>query len=162
MKAVELLRKHTTQFIGDAHAIKLLELLEGKNMSSERFKLILCNAGFVWFVKAVDILKFKFHVNIRGTGIKYYSSGHSIRYVGDMPDFAIERAKTALNLGIKDITLHSMEELPVTRVHIDPVMVGWIDEPKFHTDEFGELFTYRPMNEGVVLAIWNNERELEI
>ena len=147
---------------GSQHTLRLLSLLEKTYTSIERWKLQLAEQGFVWIITTKYILNLKYHVNIRGSGIKYYSDTQAIRYVGDIPDFALNRAESAIRLGIEVITLHSMNPLPVERIHIDPVMVGWIQDPKIHTDISGRFFSYDMKAEGIVLAIWDNEKELEL
>ena len=164
METLNMVKKATIRQNTDniAHTLRLLTLLEADGKSIERIELELAENNLVWIITASDVLKFKYHVNIRGKAIQYYTAKHSRSYVGDIPDFALERAELALRLGIRNITLHSMNPLPVTRVHIDPVMVGWIQDAAIHTDKDGEFFTYWPKNEGVVLAIWDNEKELEL
>ena len=150
------------ELVNPTHTKRLLCLIEGEDKSLEYRKLELMENNLIWYVTAGSILKFKYHVNIRGCGIAYYSDEQVERYIGDIPDFAISRAELALRLGIRYITLHSMNPLPVERVHIDPIMVGWIQAPEIHTDISGRFFSYQEKNQGVILAIWDNEKELEL
>ena len=164
MNTLDIVRQEITNHNVDnpTHTLRLLTLVENGGVSLERRKLQLAENNLIWIITAGGILKFKYHVNIKGDAIQYYTGEHSRRYVGDIPDFALGRAELALRLGVRDITLHSMQPLPVTRVHIDPVMVGWLQDAGIHTKQNGEFFTYHPKNEGVVLAVWDNEKELEL
>jgi len=164
MNTLTIIKQEVTKLeaVNPVHIKRLLSLIENGGKSLEYRKLELAENNLVWCVTAGGILKFKYHVNIRGCGIAYYSDKQARRYVGDIPDFAISRAELAIRLGIRYITLHSMNPLPVERIHIDPVMVGWIQDPEIHTDISGRFFSYQRDNQGVVLAIWANEKEFEL
>ncbi len=106
---------------------RLLDL-EGVQ-SWERIKMDLLDADFRWYVTAESLNKFKHFAVVRS--VQGYRN-----YIGDIPDFAIERAEFAISLGIKEITIHSMQPLPVSRVSTDPVMVGWLRIPHESVDKF--------------------------
>ena len=120
----------------------------------ERLKLDLIDAGFLWYVEARDLNKFNFLAVVRATQAR-------ADYIGDIPDFALERAEAAISLGIREITIHSNEELPIDRTHTDPVMVGWkvcpaISQSRRFVD--ANLDSW----EGVVIAVWDNDKEFEL
>ena len=110
---------------------------------SENLVALAEKSGLVWSVSAEQIWKhFKYHANVRGFGVRSGFAEVPVEYAGDIPDFALKRAELAVRLGMKCITLHSVVPLAV-----DPVMVGW--------------FGY-PLTNGFVLAVWYNEKELEL
>ena len=133
------------------HTRRLLDLEGVRNW--ERTKIDLLDADFRWYVTARNLNLFKYFAVVRTV------QGER-NYIGDIPNFAIERAELAISLGIKEITIHSMQPLPVSRVDTDPVMVGWLYIPQKAADNF--TYGHYGNWEGVVLAVWDNERELEL
>ncbi len=163
MEVLEMVKHDAVQVnvLGASHTIKLLSFLEKEGRKSiERWKLEIAEHDLIWYITAKAISKFKYHVNLIGGAITFYGDG--VRYVGDLPDFALDRAELALSLGIEMITLHSMLPLPIKRVHIDPVMIGWLQHPAFFMHVDNRPHSCNDSAEGVVLAIWNNEKEFEL
>lgn len=151
------------------HKRRLLDVLDDNFFSAERMELKLAEAGFIWFITLEKVLRFKYHACVRG-GVKVSSLEE--RYVGDIPDFALSNAQKAIDLGIKFITIHSMQEMPVVRAKTDPLMVGWYGMPCFNEGrreiKTGEkYFTGREyisclIQRGFVIAIWDGDKELEL
>ena len=119
MNNLEILRDTVIQGVSSNtnHIRRLLDLEGVKNW--ERIKLDLMDVGFRWYVNAKRLNKFKYFAIARG---RHYRESN---YIGDIPDFAIDRAELALSLGIKGLTVHSTQPLPITRIVTDPIMVGW-------------------------------------
>lgn len=91
------------------------------------------NAGFVWMVDSGFVRKFRYHAAV-GQDYEWHGyrvfikQGHirqAIVYSGDIPEFALDRAQIAKELGIDNFTIHSMQPLPVSFLLTDPVLVGW-------------------------------------
>ena len=161
MNVLDVIRKSATKIeVGGstAHTKSLLELLQPGHWSEERKKLVFIEAGFLWTITNRQILHFKHHANIRGNGIHHH--GAFCRYVGDIPDFALDRAHRICNLGITYLTIHSMSPMPVERMYSDPVMVGWSGDPELREGNIGWIIL-SPV-EGFIIAVWDNEKELEI
>ncbi len=139
-----------SNIIGTNHTRKLLDVRGDK--SWERMKLDLLDAGFYFYI-GKKIKQFKYYAIVRSR--KFESN-----YIGDIPDFALDRAELALSIGVKEITIHSMQPLPVTRKSTDPIMVGWMrDLPNSISNEY--CYDSDAI-EGVVLAAWDMEKEIEL
>ena len=162
MEVLEMVKQSAVQvnLSGAAHTKRLLSFLEEDRKSMERWKMEIAEHGLLWFIQAKDVLKFRYHVNLRDNVIMH--CGQNVRYIGDIPDFALDRAELATKLHFWGITLHSMNPLPVERVNIDPVMIGWLQDPGIRIERDGSSSSHYPTAEGVVLAIWSNEKELEL
>jgi hypothetical protein len=114
----------------------------------------LLEEGFVWFISIQNVLKFKYHAVVRTPHPVHFNYQNLPLYTGDIPDFAINRAALALKCGLELITIHSMRPMPIERVKTDPVLIGWESDPNFEYPKRGA--------EGVVIAIWDNDKELEL
>ena len=85
-----------------------------------------------------------------------------------MPDFAIDRLKIAKGIGLKWITIHSMEPLPVEQhqimMRIDPVLVGWKEKPWIHsnTNDYWDVGMGLDNIAGFVIAMWDMDKELTL
>jgi len=127
-------------------------------------------------VKGNIIKKFKYYAGVNMALGEKDVDYSGLRYVGDIPDFALTRIenfilmfKRRLVLSVLPdawltplVTIHSNIFLPVEHIDlhpIDPVVIGW---KKYETgsqrisynDLLGEI--------GFVLAVWDNDKELEI
>ncbi len=112
-----------------------------------------------------------------------------ILYAGDIPEFALDRLElfnkvwdSIYNIPLVNsnivhytrspaITIHSMSPLPIIteRVKIrdipkvDPVLVGWLKDPRLVFDKGKtQLWGEDSQSLGIVLAVWDNDKELEI
>ena len=86
----------------------------------------------------------------------------SVLYIGDIPDSAIDRIKVAGDY-LSYFTIHSAETLKVARqALIDPVVIGWKDPPAILVDKKAQFKRCSKYCEGVVIAIWDKEKELDI
>ena len=132
------------------------------------------NAGFTWLVDTAFIRKFCYHAAV---GQDYQWHDHrvfvkqgrirqAIVYVGDIPDFALDRVEIARETGINNFTIHSMLPLPVSFLITDPVLVGWPALPSIEIHNDGkhkqELSFAVEEVKGIVIAVWDASRELEI
>lgn len=126
----------------------------------------LVGADFRYFIKPDFVKRFYFHALMKGDregGIPsmfWAFDGDSIGpwYVGDVPDFALDNAVKALSCGVRYLTIHSLKPLPVVRAMCDPVMVGWVNNPQIRL--FDRVVLQPQL--AVVIAIWDNDKELEI
>ena len=135
------------------HTRRLLDL-EGLR-TWERIKLDLLDAGFYWYITGERLNSFEYFAIVRGRPYR------ETNYIGDIPDFAIGRAELAMSLGVEGITLHSMHQLPITRVNTDPVMVGWLWIP--NGDHFGKFTDSQgEKREGVVISVWDMDKEIKL
>jgi hypothetical protein len=125
----------------------------------------LINAGFRAFIKSDWINNFKYHAQV------YSHSNSSLLdtvYVGDIPEFVLDKALIAKECGLKFITIHSNYPLPTEFIHCDPVLIGWNNYIKtrdgfIRTNKHGQLYTPAISNiEGVILAVWDYDKESEI
>lgn len=134
-----------------AHKRKLMDLQGIKGW--QRIKLDLLEAGFHFYITARELRRFKYFAVVRD------SSAPS--YIGDIPDFAIAQANLAISLGIREITIHSNQPLAIEYQKGDPVLIGWLSRPD---EGVYNDFTcrYHENWEGVILAVWNNDKELEL
>ena len=95
-----------------------------------------------------------------------------VRYVGDLPDFAMDNMMKAAAIGIRYFTIHSNEPLPVEEIDlkaIDPLLIGWLNRPqivKAHSDNhdkaFDQLWHARKEDYGVVVAAWDLDKEITL
>jgi len=134
--------------------------------------------GFSSVVDTDWALRFKYHGDILGTCVyeKLGSRRTCLQYNGDIPEFALDNLEKYLKnndrgwhrvtphssqiLGF--ISVHSMQPLPVKLVRIlpivDPVMIGWAEEPPFVLRRSGwEVLKY---SLGVVIAVWDEYKEV--
>uniref|UniRef100_A0A6M3JKI8 Uncharacterized protein n=1 Tax=viral metagenome TaxID=1070528 RepID=A0A6M3JKI8_9ZZZZ len=136
--------------------------------------------GFAWVVGIDFIKKFKYHASVNeyfgvGSGHRcaVYSGGeYNYRfYQGDIPDAALGRIGEAQKCDMHWFTIHSNEELPIKKMDMskrDPVIIGWRFNPHLEVSgekvEMGDGGEYLPSdwNKGFVIAIWDNDKELEI
>ena len=152
-RAVAICKKHKIEEA--PHERKLLSILSDEKSIRKCLELKLIDSGFIWFLTLESILRFKFHATLRGdygifSQLKY-------QYIGDIPEFALDNAVKAISLGIEYITIHSNQNLKVgERAKTDPLLVGWFSEPWFRGD-YSNL-----KQEGFVIAIWDNDKELEL
>ena len=142
---------------------------------------------FPWQITAGQLLALKYHASVASENmfspIVSTEKDIEIMYSGDFPEFALEKIfafKDIVNVscnhisnwdGQWGITIHSNEPLPVQMVslrrRLDPVVVGWITCPGFcyyHKRLWGrpEHWAARNNKIGRVIAIWDNDKELEL
>jgi hypothetical protein len=128
----------------------------------------LFDLGFMWVVKSDFVAKFKYAAQVGDDGDVYenpeFRYVSTIRYIGDMPDYAIERYNVARKSKLFDcFTVHSNEPLLVGRqTLLDPVLIGWADPPAIRVNKGAEFQQCSKKCVGVVIAIWDKEKELEV
>ena len=154
MNTITLLKLDEVNIIDNhlEHKCKLMDLQGIKGWY--RIKLDLLKAGFHFYITARNLNRFKYFAIVRD---KYFAPN----YIGDIPDFAIDRANLAISLGIEEITIHSNQPLAVEYQKGDPVIVGWLRKPDNEVDNGFTRLRYENW-EGVVLAVWDNNKELEL
>ena len=141
--------KTNTKVVGGESILRIARLAAIRNnkmeVLSDEVKDLACKCGFVRTISPEILAKagFKHSANVRGYAIRSSMQEYPIDYVGDIPDFAIDRIEIAIKLGMSYITIHSPQ--PFER-HDDPVLVGWFDSP---------------LTAGIILAIWDSDLELE-
>lgn len=146
-------------------------------------KALIAN-GLEIFVKPEWLKKFAYHalVNSHETiGSRYYSSdlycycsvvnllGTTIKYGGDIPDFALDRAIMAERCGIRAITIHSTQVLPLQRQQTDPLMIGWFSGIVKFTAlkdnrcwDINDNMYNNHCGEGVILGVWDYDKEFNL
>ena len=131
-------------------------------------------AGCPWFVGHDFVDRFKYVAALRGNGnvdpVVFWASRNQgeILYVGDVPQFALERAQVVLQCGIRYLTVHSAQPLPMTPVVTDPVLLGWVQNPRISA--YALQHPGDPLREGtvsnpqiaVVVSAWDLDKELEV
>lgn len=136
--------------------------------------------GFCYFVSVQNILAFHYHasvnwiyddypISIEYNITKQYRRGiyHGYQvYAGDIPDFALDKIKVVGDK-VDFITIHSMSPLPIRMAkesisleRVDPILVGWKYNPNLHC--INGVWDSKSNALGVVLAIWDNDKELEL
>jgi hypothetical protein len=133
--------------------------------------------GFNVFVKADWVKRFSYHATV-WVGDKYtnpiaippkhsnnsyydgeYWSRICAQYVGDIPDSVIEKAEK-IKEHVMAITVHSMYPLPTEFVKCDPILIGWHYCPCINVHDNGKIFNiYEPDAEGVIIAVWDYDKE---
>lgn len=155
----------------ERHLERYLRVLGRQTVDSTKFLDIYFikgskKAGFNLFVKPDVVQQFKYAALVCGNGVslippvrKDHSS--SVLYVGDIPDFALDRIATAQNKGIaRYITIHSNQELPVIYekyVYRDPVLISWDVNPRIERQSGKWQCTNNDLSVGVVIAMWGDE-----
>lgn len=134
----------------------------------------LYNAGFIWVIDTDFIRRFRYHAAV-GADLQWHDHRVFIKqgrlreavvYMGDIPDFALERIEIVKRIGINNFTIHSMLPLPVSFILTDPVLVGWLALPSIEIRNYGkhtqELnFSVADIS-GIVIAAWDTDHELEV
>jgi hypothetical protein len=131
-------------------------------------------AGFRWIVGTDFIRRFSYHAalgqDIQWHDHRVYEKQGRVRqalvYYGDIPDFALDRVEKAQTIGISNFTIHSILPMPIKFLQIDPVLVGWPAMPSIEVLKKGKRnsklrFTIEDIT-GVVIAVWDANRELEV
>lgn len=111
-------------------------------------------AGFTWLVKPDFIQKFKYAASIN----KALPSVKAFLYVGDFPDHALNNIEKAKDAGIQHFSIHSTQPFPSTFIKTDPVIIGWFKNPEIW--QRSEIFTTNCRYLGVVVAIWDADKEI--
>ena len=186
--AIELARKYALDrapFLEKLTHLDRLSNVTGRDYSwgwnsSLLQKLIL--EGFRLIVNGDYVMQFPYAASIRGieydpvrTEVKvdYIPETKGVIYKGDIPDFALQKAGKAVELGIESISLHSMEPMLVELVTgynrklmpgelgtlRDPVMIGWINNPKIEITLHPPTVDCPRQAIGVIIAIWLNDKE---
>jgi len=129
--------------------------------------------GFVWFVNHEFVEKFehaaamtppKGNANCSVRQNVRHNGHTDVRFNGDVPDWVIDRMELALDCGMDTITVHSHYPLPVKleKIETDPVAVAWKGTPAIVKDADGKFKMNDHKKQGVVIAIWQGEHELEV
>jgi hypothetical protein len=138
-----------------------------------------------WIIDTEFIKKFKYHATVIPMKIEGYAftqtsirvgeqaqrqkviqsqdtisnKGSYVRYVGDIPEFALDRIEQILAKDNKiGFTIHSNQPLPVKLVKIDPVLIAWTNCPGIYTDLNDK--TSIGVGIGIVVAIWDMDKEI--
>ncbi len=85
----------------------------------------------------------------------------SVIYVGDIPDFALDKIIDAQNAKIGQyISIHSNQELPVKYekyTYRDPVIIAWNSNPEIMRRDYEWLYSKKDVTVGCVIAMWGEE-----
>jgi len=136
----------------------------------ERQLLQITQAGFIWFVdhRFVERMRYAATVGSRTrmgmrNPLVRTPDGSGIWYAGDIPDFALDNIEKAKECRLQDITIHSNMPLPVQIEEIEPVLVGWLQQPRIVCQRGRSPRCWCESHElGVVLAFWDMDMEINI
>jgi len=169
------------QKVTDLSHLDKLEALKSRQPRgfSDEEKNALGAMGFHIFIRSQWVGKFLYHANIyngfeaRGVlvadpGVMVQAEGWGIwvlgtrvDYKGDIPNSVIEKAMSIKSM-VRQITIHSMQPLPVEFVKCDPILIGWACCPQIQVDGSGKFDKVWYSNaEGVVISIWDYDKEVE-
>lgn len=155
------------------HLNKLSLVTEGRLGVDHEKVALLKDRGFRWFVKPQFIAKFKYHACLLGdnaggfptigwSGAAPYTDH---LYIGDIPDTVLDKILCVKDIGIRYVTIHSMQPLPVAYHHTDPVAVGWFANPHISLYEFTHgdpaNAVWNPCL-AFVIAVWDGDKEQEV
>lgn len=125
--------------------------------------------GLVWWVGDRFVSSFLYAATVCRFGVEWPVEnryGGLVTYIGDIPEFALDRIETVKQLGFKYVTIHSNQPLPVTVMHVcDPVLVAWKSNPGIQLPSgLGrKLLKDRPLcrhnGYGLVIAAWGEDLE---
>lgn len=125
--------------------------------------------NFRVFVGKEFVMKFRYvaQLNVGKGGVvsenKELHYLTQVNYIGDIPEFALDRIDIAERLGLGSFTIHSMKPLKVARMsQLDPVLVAWQNSPSILVSNNGEVKECSDYCLGVILAVWDIEKEIEI
>ena len=129
--------------------------------------------GFNYIVSPKIISSFKFHAGVK-QGIRISRDNRtSVSYVGDIPEFAIERLNKFDKLFAYDwrvrmftpeyiLTIHSNQEMPIKIIPIDPILIGWVKARSYFFQERLDQIQNAQDILGIVIGVWDNDKELEL
>ena len=137
-----------------------------------RIKKELIEAGFLWYVTKEFVSKFKYAAGV-GTDMFLVGIGQAsglissyVGYTGDIPEAILDKVDKARQAGIREMTVHSTQPLPisVTKVlpRIDPVIIGWQRKPDIRLNGSFKFSQMLRDYEGVVIGIWDHDKEIEV
>lgn len=163
----------------EAHKIRVAGVL---GMASRYFpdsiREALRDGGFRWMITSASLKDFPYAAGIGPqSSVRYEPPEHSrypalyplerVRYVGDIPESAMDRIAMARRAGIEEFTVHSNRPLPISLERIftkvDPILVGWVARPEFRlAGRACRVKSVDPNVIGVIVAVWDNDVELEL
>jgi hypothetical protein len=155
------------------HRQKLAQITKRFDLAYPSLKLIdeLKENDFMWFVNGDKFVKrFKYaacvctnYENRGGSNYNCVIDDNFDRpwYVGDIPDFALNRIAKAKDIGLEFFTIHSNQPLPTKFIISDPVIVGWRYDPRITLSKEKRIWETQESAIGVVVALWNDEGEPE-
>lgn len=151
------------------HIVRVQKVIGKKFLAGftpEKFNA-LNSKGIRLVVKTSDVVKFKYHALLwadtkaSGGTIRETQYGH-IQYIGDLPNFALDRIEVARQNGLVFGTIHSNFPLPtefISAKKTDPVVIGWCEFPDICINR--DIVTSFREILGVVIAMWDMDKELE-
>ena len=131
--------------------------------------------GFRSFVTDAFIKKFIYAASIYGLNDYNYpvrKKGMEISvpiiYIGDIPEFGLDKIKNARHAGLRYVSIHSNYPLAHRYLEkIDPIVVGWMNNPRINIRGRGwgregqvKNIENSPVL-GVVIVAWDIEKEIE-
>ena len=158
--------RNLAQYNSEARA--LVESGETAKCLIEKRQFFIDN-GFNYIVLPKIISSFKYHAGIK-QGIQINRDDHTrVSYVGDIPEFAIERLnkfdklwRARLMCSEYLLTIHSNQEMPIKIMPIDPILIGWVKARScFYNERLYDIQNTKDVL-GVVIGVWDNDKELEL
>lgn len=177
-RVIDVVRDYVNQLpenVVDDHIAKLNKVKTGgyggrAGALRPSLKADLIANDFRFFVPMDIVTRFKYHASVCSPiGSMVMQGGitsNAIVYAGDIPDTALDRMIKVKELGIRFITVHSMQPFPIQLVQCDPVAIGWY-EPMWIFKDGKEtilrlLYNYSGTLEGVIVAIWDGQKEVSV
>jgi hypothetical protein len=162
---IDLLDRELTK--GEEHLKKYLYTLERKGQDDISpldmdFITRARKAGFTLFVRPDVIAQFRYAAIIYSIHSHQVNDGENdIIYVGDIPDFALDRILEAQNKKLRStITIHSNQELAVKYepyIYRDPVVIAWNYAADIRKEKGIWQCTNKNTNAGCVIAMWGED-----
>ncbi len=160
----------------DAHIAKLNILKTGTSNGiifsqfDQAVRQGLIANDFCAFVKMDIITKFKYHAQLYSWNVALVKQsvwGDAVVYAGDIPDNMLDRILKAKNLGVENITIHSLMPFPTQLIHCDPIVIGWAKSLTIYPDSGNRVniepfFNSYGIIEGIILAMWDYDKEMAV
>jgi hypothetical protein len=155
------------------HTLKRREAEDNKAEFDVRFIDWAKKAGFNLFVSPDVVSQFKYAALVCDLSSPRDSyvidGGREVIYVGDIPDFALDRIKKAHEATCETLfTIHSNQELPVKYqafVYRDPVIILWNTNSRVSIEKKKGVWkgscdsSFHTLDIGCVVAMWQDDGE---
>jgi len=164
--------KHSTA-VGFEHKVKQLQIMR-EPVPSNDIVVRMAQSGFRWVVDGSIVGEFQYHASLRTISEHshnvYARIGDGIVYQGDVPDGILDNIQKAVECGIRYVTIHSNQPMPISYTMADPVALGWshapqinVSYPSRNTGSFGSLgnSAFR-RHFAFVLGVWDEDGIVDI
>ena len=133
LPTLDIVRHNTA--VGFEHKLKQFQIM-GEPVPSSDIVARMAQSGFTRIVDGKIVGEFKYHASLRGEHFQNVRTqdGKGIAYQGDVPDAILNNIQKAIDCGVKYVTIHSNQPLPVSYTMTDPVALGWTQPPKVNSN----------------------------